>query len=173
MSYTPTIVDSQFLVTRVCVCVCVCVCACMRVCARMCLCVLPDCPLVFSSSSSRSGFLPIDEESPPQVRGVQNGGVPELHGVSSLSSSLEGGRRGRSQDGLPRPPSVSSISQGPRGGANVRDILKSLVSPPGEGGAETLCYPDPNTLTHAALPRLFHSFDRWVLPDVLSWSRGG
>uniref|UniRef100_A0A672N5L4 Neurobeachin-like n=1 Tax=Sinocyclocheilus grahami TaxID=75366 RepID=A0A672N5L4_SINGR len=67
--------------------------------------------------------------------------------------------------------SISSISQANKG-INVKEILKSLVAAPmegGEAGPEPQPYhPDPALKREAAamLPMQFHSFDRWALTGV-------
>ncbi|XP_061659146.1 neurobeachin a isoform X2 [Syngnathoides biaculeatus] len=69
------------------------------------------------------------------------------------------------------PSSISSISQTNKG-INVKEILKSLVAAPldgGESGQEsgpTPYYPDPALKTHPMLPMQFHSFDRSVVVPV-------
>ncbi|XP_077360680.1 neurobeachin a isoform X11 [Festucalex cinctus] len=69
------------------------------------------------------------------------------------------------------PSSISSISQTNKG-INVKEILKSLVAAPldgGESGQEsgpTPYHPDPALKTHPMLPMQFHSFDRSVVVPV-------
>ncbi|XP_064816877.1 neurobeachin-like, partial [Oncorhynchus masou masou] len=69
------------------------------------------------------------------------------------------------------PSSISSISQTNKG-INVKEILKSLVAAPldgGEAGQEvgpTPYHPDPALKTHPMLPMQFHSFDRSVMVPV-------
>ncbi|KAK6305770.1 hypothetical protein J4Q44_G00245500 [Coregonus suidteri] len=76
-----------------------------------------------------------------------------------------------SNPGQAPPSSISSISQTNKG-INVKEILKSLVAAPldgGEAGQEvgpTPYHPDPALKTHPMLPMQFHSFDRSVMVPV-------
>ncbi|XP_028976570.2 neurobeachin a isoform X9 [Esox lucius] len=76
-----------------------------------------------------------------------------------------------SSHGQAPPSSISSISQTNKG-INVKEILKSLVAAPldgGEAGQEvgpTPYHPDPALKTHPMLPMQFHSFDRSVMVPV-------
>ncbi|XP_051902132.1 neurobeachin a isoform X9 [Hippocampus zosterae] len=69
------------------------------------------------------------------------------------------------------PSSISSISQTNKG-INVKEILKSLVAAPLDGGdsgqesGPTPYHPDPALKTHPMLPMQFHSFDRSVVVPV-------
>ncbi|XP_010792490.1 neurobeachin-like [Notothenia coriiceps] len=69
------------------------------------------------------------------------------------------------------PSSISSISQTNKG-INVKEILKSLVAAPVDGGdlgqdsGPTPYHPDPALKTHPMLPMQFHSFDRSVMVPV-------
>ncbi|XP_072302006.1 neurobeachin a isoform X20 [Eucyclogobius newberryi] len=69
------------------------------------------------------------------------------------------------------PSSISSISQTNKG-INVKEILKSLVAAPVDGGdlgqesGPTPYHPDPALKTHPMLPMQFHSFDRSVVVPV-------
>ncbi|XP_053298023.1 neurobeachin [Pleuronectes platessa] len=69
------------------------------------------------------------------------------------------------------PSSISSISQTNKG-INVKEILKSLVAGPVDGGdlgqesGPTPYHPDPALKTHPMLPMQFHSFDRSVVVPV-------
>ncbi|XP_062414153.1 neurobeachin a isoform X1 [Pungitius pungitius] len=69
------------------------------------------------------------------------------------------------------PSSISSISQTSKG-INVKEILKSLVAAPVDGGdsgqdsGPTPYHPDPALKTHPMLPMQFHSFDRSVMVPV-------
>ncbi|KAK6295851.1 hypothetical protein J4Q44_G00335640 [Coregonus suidteri] len=118
-----------------------------------------------------------------QVTSVLNGADLDPSGpgradvMSSLLGSLSSGGK-HSQESLLEPPglevlrtasSISSISQS---NINVREILKSLVTGPvegGEPGPEPLPYPDPavqRETYHPMLPMQFHSFDRSVVVPV-------
>uniref|UniRef100_A0A7N8YHK3 Neurobeachin n=1 Tax=Mastacembelus armatus TaxID=205130 RepID=A0A7N8YHK3_9TELE len=84
--------------------------------------------------------------------------------LCSLSSDIR-----RSQETPPS--SISSISQTNKG-INVKEILKSLVAAPVDGGdlgqesGPTPYHPDPALKTHPMLPMQFHSFDRSVVVPV-------
>ncbi|KAM6985955.1 LOW QUALITY PROTEIN: neurobeachin a [Aplochiton taeniatus] len=93
--------------------------------------------------------------------------------LCTLSSDIR-----RSQESLldsphnPAPPSsIPNISQTNKG-INVKEILKSLVAAPvdgGEAGQEvgpTPYHPDPALKTYPMLPMQFHSFDRSVMVPV-------
>uniref|UniRef100_A0A8C5D403 Neurobeachin n=1 Tax=Gadus morhua TaxID=8049 RepID=A0A8C5D403_GADMO len=76
-----------------------------------------------------------------------------------------------SNPGQAPPSSISSISQTNKG-INVKEILKSLVAAPLDGGdtgqevGPTPYHPDPALKTHPMLPMQFHSFDRSVVVPV-------
>ncbi|KAL0994859.1 hypothetical protein UPYG_G00128210 [Umbra pygmaea] len=76
-----------------------------------------------------------------------------------------------SNHGQAPPSSISSISQTNKG-INVKEILKSLVAAPLDGGevgqevGPTPYHPDPALKTHPMLPMQFHSFDRSVMVPV-------
>uniref|UniRef100_A0A8K9XWM6 Neurobeachin n=1 Tax=Oncorhynchus mykiss TaxID=8022 RepID=A0A8K9XWM6_ONCMY len=80
-----------------------------------------------------------------------------------------------SNPGQAPPSSISSISQ-PNKGINVKEILKSLVAAPLDGGdaghevGPTPYHPDPALKTH---PMQFHSFDRSVMVPVKKPPPGG
>uniref|UniRef100_A0A9J8DKQ8 Neurobeachin a n=1 Tax=Cyprinus carpio carpio TaxID=630221 RepID=A0A9J8DKQ8_CYPCA len=103
-----------------------------------------------------------------------NSGGPDA--MSELLCTLSSEVRKSRESLLESPPgvevlkpaaSISSISQANKG-INVKEILKSLVAAPmegGEAGPEPQPYhPDPALKREAAamLPMQFHSFDRWA-----------
>uniref|UniRef100_A0A8D3BNT2 Neurobeachin n=1 Tax=Scophthalmus maximus TaxID=52904 RepID=A0A8D3BNT2_SCOMX len=92
------------------------------------------------------------------VRRSQESLLDSPHNPSSASSQAP-------------PSSISSISQTNKG-INVKEILKSLVAAPLDGGelgqesGPTPYHPDPALKTHPMLPMQFHSFDRSVMVPV-------
>uniref|UniRef100_A0AAV2J918 Neurobeachin n=1 Tax=Knipowitschia caucasica TaxID=637954 RepID=A0AAV2J918_KNICA len=92
------------------------------------------------------------------VRRSQESLLDSPHNPSSASSQAP-------------PSSISSISQTNKG-INVKEILKSLVAAPVDGGdlgqesGPTPYHPDPALKTHPMLPMQFHSFDRSVVVPV-------
>nr|XP_046245573.1 neurobeachin isoform X1 [Scatophagus argus] len=153
-------------------------------------------PLTFDSSKNHSvpsedlhkeSSLPhtdsgIGEE---QVASIFNGsdldhraGRPAL--ISTLSSEVKQSQESLSEspsmEALKSSSSITSISQ-PRGGINVKEILRSLVAAPleaMEAGLEPVAYPDPTAKAQAQamLPMQFHSFDRSVVVPVKKTSPG-
>uniref|UniRef100_A0A3Q3J877 Neurobeachin n=1 Tax=Monopterus albus TaxID=43700 RepID=A0A3Q3J877_MONAL len=102
------------------------------------------------------------------VAGSLNGSEMGLGLGTDLLCSLSSDIR-RSQETPPS--SISSISQTNKG-INVKEILKSLVAAPVDGGdlgqesGPTPYHPDPALKTHPMLPMQFHSFDRSVVVPV-------
>ncbi|XP_035481482.2 neurobeachin isoform X1 [Scophthalmus maximus] len=110
------------------------------------------------------------------VGGVSGGGGTDL--LCSLSdvrrsqeSLLDSPHNPSSASSQAPPSSISSISQTNKG-INVKEILKSLVAAPLDGGelgqesGPTPYHPDPALKTHPMLPMQFHSFDRSVMVPV-------
>uniref|UniRef100_A0A668VN01 Neurobeachin n=1 Tax=Oreochromis aureus TaxID=47969 RepID=A0A668VN01_OREAU len=155
----------------------------------------------FAPSSSTS-FSDRDKQTPTPVDDSPRAGLPHTDsGIGEeghVSGSLNGSEMGtdllcslssdvrRSQESLldsphnpgstpntsqAPPSSISSISQTNKG-INVKEILKSLVAAPVDGGdlgqesGPTPYHPDPALKTHPMLPMQFHSFDRSVVVPV-------
>ncbi|CAL8363262.1 unnamed protein product [Lota lota] len=112
------------------------------------------------------------------------GGAVGVMGTADLLCGLSDVRRSQeslldsphnpgsaSNPGQAPPSSISSISQTNKG-INVKEILKSLVAAPLDGGdagqevGPTPYHPDPALKTHPMLPMQFHSFDRSVVVPV-------
>uniref|UniRef100_A0A7N6ANM1 Neurobeachin n=1 Tax=Anabas testudineus TaxID=64144 RepID=A0A7N6ANM1_ANATE len=142
------------------------------------------------SEHPSTAFSDRDKQTPTPVDDSPRAGLPhtdsgigdEGHAAGSLNSSEMGLGLGgtdllcslssdirRSQETPPS--SISSISQTNKG-INVKEILKSLVAAPLDGGelgqesGPTPYHPDPALKTHPMLPMQFHSFDRSVVVPV-------
>uniref|UniRef100_A0A7N6BLQ9 Neurobeachin n=1 Tax=Anabas testudineus TaxID=64144 RepID=A0A7N6BLQ9_ANATE len=126
------------------------------------------------NSPTSTAFSDRDKQTPTPVDDSPRAGLPhtdsgigdEGHAAGSLNSSEMGLGLG-----LTPPSSISSISQTNKG-INVKEILKSLVAAPLDGGelgqesGPTPYHPDPALKTHPMLPMQFHSFDRSVVVPV-------
>uniref|UniRef100_A0AAX7URI9 Neurobeachin n=1 Tax=Astatotilapia calliptera TaxID=8154 RepID=A0AAX7URI9_ASTCA len=133
----------------------------------------------FAPSSSTckhdfGSFPDRDKQTPTPVDDSPRAGLPHTDsGIGEeghVSGSLNGSEMGLGL-GLAPPSSISSISQTNKG-INVKEILKSLVAAPVDGGdlgqesGPTPYHPDPALKTHPMLPMQFHSFDRSVVVPV-------
>uniref|UniRef100_A0A8D3DT80 Neurobeachin n=1 Tax=Scophthalmus maximus TaxID=52904 RepID=A0A8D3DT80_SCOMX len=109
------------------------------------------------------------------LNGSEMGGTDLLCSLSdvrrSQESLLDSPHNPSSASSQAPPSSISSISQTNKG-INVKEILKSLVAAPLDGGelgqesGPTPYHPDPALKTHPMLPMQFHSFDRSVMVPV-------
>ncbi|KAJ4929640.1 hypothetical protein JOQ06_018663, partial [Pogonophryne albipinna] len=141
-----------------------------------------------STEHPSTGFS--DKQTPTPVDDSPRAGLPhtdsgigeEGHVAGSLNGSEMGLGLGLGLESLldsphnpnvsqAPPSSISSISQTNKG-INVKEILKSLVAAPVDGGdlgqdsGPTPYHPDPALKTHPMLPMQFHSFDRSVMVPV-------
>uniref|UniRef100_A0A669EHI5 Neurobeachin a n=1 Tax=Oreochromis niloticus TaxID=8128 RepID=A0A669EHI5_ORENI len=126
------------------------------------------------NSPTSTAFSDRDKQTPTPVDDSPRAGLPHTDsGIGEeghVSGSLNGSEMGLGL-GLAPPSSISSISQTNKG-INVKEILKSLVAAPVDGGdlgqesGPTPYHPDPALKTHPMLPMQFHSFDRSVVVPV-------
>uniref|UniRef100_A0A8C5GLT0 Neurobeachin n=1 Tax=Gouania willdenowi TaxID=441366 RepID=A0A8C5GLT0_GOUWI len=127
-----------------------------------------------STEHPSSAFSDRDKQTPTPVDDSPRAGLPHTDsGIGEeghVAGSLNGSEMGLGL-GLAPPSSISSISQTNKG-INVKEILKSLVAAPLDGGdlgqesGPTPYHPDPALKTHPMLPMQFHSFDRSVVVPV-------
>uniref|UniRef100_A0A3P8W186 Neurobeachin n=1 Tax=Cynoglossus semilaevis TaxID=244447 RepID=A0A3P8W186_CYNSE len=159
----------------------------------------PEHPSTAFSDRDKQNSTPVDDSPRAGLPHTDSGIGEEGHVAGSLNGSEMGGSGGgstdllcslsdvrRSQESLldsphnpsstpnssqAPPSSISSISQTNKG-INVKEILKSLVAAPVDGGdlgqesGPTSFHPDPALKTHPMLPMQFHSFDRSVVVPV-------
>uniref|UniRef100_A0A671X040 Neurobeachin n=1 Tax=Sparus aurata TaxID=8175 RepID=A0A671X040_SPAAU len=130
-----------------------------------------------NSPTSTVISLETDRDRDRDMGGGGGGGTDLLCSLSDVRRSQESlldspHNPGSSSNSNQAPPSsISSISQTNKG-INVKEILKSLVAAPLDGGdmgqesGPTPYHPDPALKTHPMLPMQFHSFDRSVVVPV-------
>uniref|UniRef100_A0A8D0DAH6 Neurobeachin n=1 Tax=Sander lucioperca TaxID=283035 RepID=A0A8D0DAH6_SANLU len=155
------------------------------------VCVPPEHPSTAFSDRDKQTPTPVDDSPRAGLPHTDSGIGEEGHVAGSLNGSEMGlgtdllcslSDVRRSQESLldsphnpnssqAPPSSISSISQTNKG-INVKEILKSLVAAPVDGGdlgqesGPTPYHPDPALKTHPMLPMQFHSFDRSVMVPV-------
>uniref|UniRef100_A0A8D0D7R3 Neurobeachin n=1 Tax=Sander lucioperca TaxID=283035 RepID=A0A8D0D7R3_SANLU len=154
------------------------------------VCVPPEHPSTAFSDRDKQTPTPVDDSPRAGLPHTDSGIGEEGHVAGSLNGSEMGSTDllcslsdvRRSQESLldsphnpnssqAPPSSISSISQTNKG-INVKEILKSLVAAPVDGGdlgqesGPTPYHPDPALKTHPMLPMQFHSFDRSVMVPV-------